>query len=273
MRLPLQDRIAALAPRERLFLAVGAAALLLFLLYIMLPGGSDEAEPIELASDPPASSSITTPPPAAPMVAAPPPPPVAPQADPSAAAGLTLRGVTGGGPGGGAIIVADASGAQRVVRMGREILPGMVLQQVGLNHAIASAAGGSVRLELNKSGAVAVAPAAPAAPAMAAAGPTAQPASRQRETLQYRMGLAPQKANGRTNGFALRPGAEMPLLRQAGLQPGDVIVAVNGQSFDSEEKVLELASEIAGSYTAEFEFIRNGKRMKAALQVNQRPAR
>ena len=86
------------------------------------------------------------------------------------------------------------------------------------------------------------------------------------------MGLTPRKVGGRTTGFAIRPGANLPALQRAGLQPGDVLVAVNGQAFESEEKVMELAREIAGSYTADFEFERGVKRMKASTEVNKRPS-
>ena len=66
------------------------------------------------------------------------------------------------------------------------------------------------------------------------------------------------------------PGARLPLLEQAGVRPGDVIVAVNGQAMMSEEKVLELSEEIATSYIAEFDYLRDGKRMKGKMEINKR---
>jgi membrane-associated protease RseP (regulator of RpoE activity) len=264
----LRDRIAALTPRERRFLAAGVLALMIFLAYLLWPSAGDDEIELAEAPPPPAQPAFAPPP------VAPPTPmpviPVLPQADPSAAAALVLRGVMGGGPSGGAAIIAFPDGSQRVVRVGREFLPGMTLRGIGVNYAIASSGTGNIRMELNKPGATPVA----AASSAAAAAPGAQAGSSRpggQESLQYRLGLAPQKVNGRIQGFAIRPDARLPMLERAGLRPGDVLVSVNGQAVESEEKVLELPAEIAGAYTAEFEFIRGGRRMKATLEMNKRP--
>jgi general secretion pathway protein C len=180
---------------------------------------------------------------------------------------LLLQGVMGGGPGGGAAIIAFPDGSHRLVRVGREFLPGVTLKEVALRHVILATAGGDMRLEFNKAAVSAGGGATPAA-----AGPQGgEEARRQRETLEFRTGLAPRKENGRITGFAVRPGARLGVLQRAGLQPGDVIVAVNGQAFESEEKVLELSGELAGSYTAEIDYLRGGKPMKASIAVNARP--
>ena len=259
--LMLRDRIAALSPRERLFLAAGAAALLAFLLYMLLP--SDEESGVELAASPP--------------VAAPPPPlpaplpiqPVAvaqpPVSNVSALSGVVLRGVMGGGPRGGAGVFDAAGGTQRVVRVGREIVPGVVLREIGVRHAIASTGSGDVRLDLNTAGgtvlASAPAPAqAPVVPAMTRSALASIP----RETMQYRLGLRPVQSGGRVTGYAVKPGAPLPHFGNAGLQPGDVIVGVNGSAFDA-ERLTELSWAIANSSQTEFEFLRGGKRMKATL--------
>jgi membrane-associated protease RseP (regulator of RpoE activity) len=260
----LRERIAALTPRERGFLAAGALALLVFLAYLLWPSGDDDD--VELAEAPPPAAQPAFVPP--PMV--PPPMPAAPalpQADSGAAAALVLRGVVGGGPRGGAAIIGFPDGSQRVVRVGREFLPGMTLRGIGVNYAIAASGSGLLRMELNRTGAIAVVPASPAVTAPSGLPPRPGP----QEALQYRLGLAPQKVNGRIQGFTIRPDANLPMLERAGLRPGDVLVSVNGQAVESEEKVLELPQEIAGAYTAEFEFIRAGKRMKAAMEVNKRP--
>ena len=175
---------------------------------------------------------------------------------------LRLHGLTASGA-----IIASSTG-QRLVRLGREVMPGVILSEVRQHHALLTTAAG--RFELGFLG-LADAAAAP----LPATAPTertimASAPARRTEVLQYRFGLAPRRADGRVTGFAVRSGAEMPLLQRAGLRAGDVLVGVNGQTFDSDEKVMELATEIAGSYTAEFEFERNGRRMKALLPVNPR---
>ena len=271
--IPLRDRLAALSPRERKFLFVGGVALLLFLVFLLLPSSEEEEPGVELADAPPAAAVAppSAPPPAS-FASPPPPPPPAAIAPAGTGGAMALRGVMGGGPDGGAAIFAMPDGSQRLVRIGRELQPGMTLTGVGISHATLSSSGGAMRMELNKPGAVPVAQAAPApepTPTAVPAAPASAP-DRQRETLQYRTGLTPVKAGGRTTGFAIKPGASLPMLERAGLRPGDVLLAVNGQPFDREEKVVELAGEIAGSYTAEFEYERAGKRMKSSVEINQR---
>lgn len=176
--------------------------------------------------------------------------------------GLRLHGLTATG----AIIASN--GGQRLVRLGREVIPGVTLKEVRQHHAVLSTSAGLFELAFLGS----ARSAAPIEAAAVATPTTAAPApARRTEVLQYRFGLAPRRTDGRITGFEVRTGAEMPLLQRAGLKPGDILIGVNGQTFDSEEKVMELAGEIAGSYTAEFEFLRNGRRMKASLPVNPRP--
>ena len=265
----VRDRYAALTPRERIFVAMGAAAIILFLLYMLWPDGEEPA--VELATMP-ASTSYSTPASATPL---PPPPmsatvpvvsaPALPATDTAAIGTIVLRGVMGGGPGGGAAIFDTPGGTQRVVRVGRDIVPGMVLREVGLRHVIATSGGGNVRLDLGKAGAQAVAPtvapAAPAAPSAAAAGAEARAA---RETMQFRLGLEPVKSGGRILGFAVKRGAALPHLAGAGLQPGDVLLSVNGSQLD-QERLMELSWEIANSGRTDIEFMRGGKRMKSSI--------
>jgi S1-C subfamily serine protease len=110
--------------------------------------------------------------------------------------------------------------------------------------------------------------ASPVLPAAAATAATAAPASEKAlrdETLRYRLGLTQRQAGGRTTGFVVRPNVSMPALERAGLRPGDVIVGVNGSGFD-EERMLELAWQIANSSRTEFEVERGGRRIRLAIE-------
>jgi general secretion pathway protein C len=264
----LGERLAALSPREKKLLAVAAIMLVVTLLFLLIGSGGEEegGGGVELAQAPPASLSPAPPPPSF----APPPPvaPAGPSVNSTDVSGLVLRGVLGGGPNGGAAILASADGGQRLVRVGRPVLPGVTLKEVGIRHALLSTPSGDMRLEFNKA-AEFQASLAPAVAQMTAPPPGGE--GRERETLQYRIGLEPRRQDGRISGFTIKPGAELPVLTRAGLRPGDVLVAVNGQPFESEEKVLELSSEIAGSYEVEFTFERAGKRLTTTAQINDRP--
>lgn len=253
MALALPTSLSALSRREWRLLALGGASLLAFCAYLAWPAAAPE--PVLLAEPDPAAPAPAGIPAAA--------EPVTPTPAPASLEGLALRGVMGGGQSGGAAILLMPGGGERIVRVGREFLPGLRLAAIGVSHAIIARADGEVRLDLGRAGATRVESAA-AEPQPAGLGIAPD---LKRETMQYRLGLAPVKSGG----FQIKPGADLPRLRAAGLQPGDVLLAVNGQELQSEEKVLELAHEIATAYTAEFEFWRGGKRMKASMEVNRRP--
>lgn len=262
----LSDRLAALTQRERVLLAIGTAALLLFLLYILFWRGGEEDGPVELTTSPPAPAMIApTPVPVQPAVPAPPLPVVnAPAAPVGAASGLSLQGISGGGPGGGAALIQYQTGAQRLVRVGREIAPGMMLKSVGLTHAIASSSGGDLRLDLNRPGATAVVGAAAAPPTVVPSGLQAEKA----ETMSLRLGLAPRMVEGRISGYTVRPGAGLSRLAQAGLQSGDTITHVNGSRLD-EERLMELSGQMSSSTRMDLEVIRGGRTVKLTFVPQQ----
>src|SRR3546814_125152 len=200
-------RFAALNPRERRFLVVGAAALAAFLLYLLLPEGVEPGG--ERAGEAARGPVPAFHPPAAPTPAIPSPPS---RAGPVATlSGLVLRGVLGGG----AAIIGFPDGNQRSVSVGREFLPGVTLKEVALRHVILATASGESRLEFNK-------PASEAASAAGAVAAAKTPAAerRGRETLESRAGLMPFEEAARVWGFALRTGARPPSSQPAGPRPG-----------------------------------------------------
>lgn len=157
-------------------------------------------------------------------------------------------------------------GVESVVPMGAEFLPGYRLKALELDHAVLDTGSGDLRLKIGAASAPTVVTAAQQGNKAA---PSGAASSDGHETAQYRDSLQPVRNSGRISGFALADAAP-PVLEKAGMRPGDILVSVNGQALDSEEKVLELSHEIAGSFTAEFEFLRNGRRMKGAAEINRR---
>jgi len=236
--MPLSAR--PLGARERRTLSAGGAVIVALLAYLLWPDG-----------DPAPEAVVIEQPPVQP--AAPPAPPQAPPAPPPAdASTLRLYGVMGGGA-----VIGGADGSQRYVPLGREVLPGLRLIRLEVRHAVLQSAGGEIRLGFDG-----VAQAQAAAPGRAAA-PAAEAALRQ-QTTRYRLGLARRMREGRVAGFTVRPNADLPALAQAGIQPGDVIVSVNGSALN-EEQLLELAWTIANSSRTEFEIERGGRRMRLAV--------
>jgi hypothetical protein len=231
------------AERRSSPLVVGGGTAIAALLALALFTGGDPVE--QAASTPPSAPS-------------PPPVPVAPASPPPAVAssspdGLRLHGVAGAGA-----IIGLPDGGQRLIPIGRDVLPGLALASVGVDHALLRSSTATYRLGFDgvAAGATGVVPAGPASAPDAAA--------LRRETVRYRLSLAPVSADGRVVGHRLRVGADAPALARAGLRPGDVIRRVNGAAFNGEQ-LEELAWTIANSSEVTFEIERQGVPMSAAL--------
>jgi type II secretion system protein C len=224
-----------MAARPGLRWGLGGVVLLLLGLTLML-----------VPDDPPPAAPAV--PPAARVAAAAPAPAPAPAPDLS---GLRLHGLLASGA-----IIGFTDGGQRLVPIGREALPGLVLRRIEQQHAVLASAGGEARLGFDGA-----ASAPPAAPAIASA---EEPAERE-QSLRYRLGLAPLRVGSRVRGYRVRPGADLPVLARAGIRPGDTILGVNGSIFD-EERMLELAWTAANSSRTEFEVERGGRRILLTLQ-------
>jgi hypothetical protein len=234
-----------LSLREKRLIQAAGVLVILFLLYLLfLRGGSDPVVPVVRTEPPiaPAPMAQAVPPPA--VVATPP----APAGDMS---GLRLHGLLASGA-----VIGFPSGRQRLVPVGREALPGLILRRIEQNAAVFDSGGGELRLGFDG-------PVQGGAPAAAPAPPAGQSAQSE-ETLRYRLGLAPRRAGGRVTGFTVRGNVEMPALARAGIRPGDVIAGVNGSVFD-EERMQELAWQIANSTRIDFDVERGGQRLRLSL--------
>lgn len=203
---------------------IAAGALLLAATILILALRTDPPPP-------PLAALPQAPPPAAP--AAPPPPVPAPDMS-----GLSLHGLLASGA-----ILGYPGGAQRLIPIGREALPGLTLLRIEQHHAVLASAVGEVRLGFDG-------PEQPAAP-------TSAPSAPSDDSLPYRLGLARRPAGG----FTVRPGADLPALARAGIRPGDTILRVGGVPLD-EERMLELPWQIANSNGLEFEVERGGRRVR-----------
>ena len=232
---------------KRLALAGAAAGLAAVLVLQLL---ASNAEPRPAPALPPPPSAATPPPPTPPALM------VEPQAAAPSAEGLRLYGLLGGGA-----IIALPDGKQRWVALGREVLPGLRVERIAQHHVVLVAASGETMLGFDGPRTAPPVPAETAGPAGAASSPD----SLREETLRHRLGLAARRAGGRTQGFVVRAGVSMPALERAGLRPGDVILGVNGSGFD-EERMLELAWQLANSGRTEFEVERAGRRIRLAVE-------
>ncbi len=179
--------------------------------------------------------------------------------------GLRLHALRAG-PGGGAAIIAGRDGRQRPFAVGDEVAAGVILASVAVDHVLLASGGTSRRLAFEPASAPtrsARAPAAPALPTAAAAdrAPAVDPAA-----LLAQAGLRPKTEGGRVTGYTVIPRGDGAVLRQAGLAPGDVLLAVNGQALTPERQAT-LAADLAGTKQLSLTFRRGEQTRTTTLQV------
>lgn len=186
---------------------------------------------------------------------------------------LRLFGVRAGGPDGGSAIIGLPDGRQVSVGVGESISEGLTLASVGEDFVTVSRGGSVSRLVFTETPAGAATPPPPPStaqvmtptggapapvpattPAAAPAGPVVDP-----QRLMAQASLRPRMDGLRIKGFTLAARGDGAALRAAGLQSGDVILAVNGAELNSLERLSELGGELSGSSAAEIRFERNGR--------------
>lgn len=225
---------------DRRLLIGGGAVIALLIFYLLFRGGG--AEPGAPVVEP-----APMPAPVAPVALVPVPAPAAPSASPQ---DLKLYGLTGMGA-----IIGPEGGGQRLIMVGREVSPGLLLAAVRIDHAVLRSSSGDYRLGFDGVTAAGAAP-------QAAGAPSGDAALRE-ESLRYRLGLAPRREGDRIIGHVVRPGASLPALERAGLRAGDVLLRVNGSVFD-QERLEELAWTLVNSDGVTLEIERDGRPMRLA---------
>ncbi|WIY70649.1 type II secretion system protein N [Aquidulcibacter paucihalophilus] len=187
---------------------------------------------------------------------------------------MRLYGLRSDGAGGGSAIIGLADGRQVSVGVGEEVEPGLVLRGVGADH-VTLARGGSVSRLVFTDLPMGVAPVPPPPPgpqtvtpapavSVAPAGASIDPAR-----LLGQAGLRPRMRGARLDGFTVSGAGDAAVLRAAGLQAGDVILAVNGQPLDSLERIAALRSQLANSAGAELRIERDGQVQTSTLGSGQ----
>ncbi len=174
---------------------------------------------------------------------------------------MRLFGVRAGGAGGGSAIIGLADGRQVSVGVGEEVEPGLVLQSVGPDH-VTLARGTSISRLIFSDTPVGAAPPPPPPPGPQTVTPVPVPpaaaAAVEPARLVAQAGLRPRMRGARLDGFTVSDGGDPAVLRAAGLRPGDVILAVNGQALDSLDRLTALRGQLAGSDSADIRFERDG---------------
>lgn len=146
------------------------------------------------------------------------------------------------GPGGGAAIIGSADGQQQSVAVGEEIMPGARLYAVAFDYVVIDRGGRQEKLFLDQSKPAQLVAGGngPAGAVETVGAPPLTP-----EAVRRAVSLAPRSIAGRVTGATVAPGADTQTFAATGLQPGDVIVAVNGVRIASATDLAQLQSGLA----------------------------
>jgi general secretion pathway protein C len=144
------------------------------------------------------------------------------------------------------------------VLVGEAVAPGLILEAVSADGVSLSRGGAITRLTFSEAppGSPPPPPATaevmaptPAAPAQ----PVVDPAA-----LAAQAGLRPRLRGARIDGFIVQTRGDGAAVRAAGLQAGDVLLAVNGVELTGTAQVAQLRQQLADAPSAEIRFERAG---------------
>ncbi len=158
----------------------------------------------------------------------------------------------------GSAIIETTNGVQSSFAVGEEIEPGVTLKMVSFDNVTIERGGVAEQIFLDQS------VAAPVAQPTGAAIPPGD--SSGSSLLANSIEISPRAENGKINGMTLNPKGDGALFRAAGLEPGDVLTAVNGKPVSDGEDVRSI---LAGGGTVSLEVERGGRRMTVSARTGQ----
>lgn len=79
--------------------------------------------------------------------------------------------------------------------------------------------------------------------------------------------LAPHSEGGQLQGFRLQPGSDASLFSHFGLQPGDLLVAVDGVSVTDTPAMMGLHGRLQSASSLEVDLIRNDESLRIRLEL------
>lgn len=190
---------------------------------------------------------------------------------------LTLRGIMAGDtPVSGGAIIAAASGREQFYAIGSDVPGGAVLREVYADRVVLERNQQLETLRLPKesldsggSGATRQSSLLPPA-----AGPRKTLRDYRDELLtnpQNLVGLiraVPAVENGRMQGYRVSPGRDASLFQRYGLQPGDVVTAVNGIALDNPAGALAVMRSLSSRDQLRISVLRNGRPMALSFSLD-----
>lgn len=175
---------------------------------------------------------------------------------------LTLRGVLAGP---GLALMAVSGQPEKVFRVGDTLPGGAILRAVLADHVLLERGGVVERLALPKE--MLPSGAAPAWPPKAAATESLRALLQSSPAeLAKHFRLEPVLEGGRLRGYRLRALRDPALLTRAGLEPGDVLVSLNGRSLLEATDIVGLMNDLRDAIALDLVVLRNG--IETPLRIN-----
>lgn len=78
------------------------------------------------------------------------------------------------------------------------------------------------------------------------------------KAAQY-LRIQPQRRNGKLAGYRIYPGSNRSLFQKAGLRPGELVTAINGQSLDNPSESLKLLGDLSQASSVTVTLERGGQ--------------
>lgn len=169
----------------------------------------------------------------------------------------------------GSAIIATPDGQQKSYAVGDEIMPGVALAAVEFDSVTITRAGSSEQLFMDQSKAAGAAVPEGATERTAPPAAAAPSAPYVPGRLASQLAIQPRLNGDRLTGVVLRPDGGGDAFRASGLQPGDVLIAINGQRLNNLDQLSGLREQLAGPRGANVQVERGGRVMSLQLRTSR----
>ncbi len=86
-------------------------------------------------------------------------------------------------------------------------------------------------------------------------------------TMQQLMDVRPFRQNGRVVGYKLNPKQDASLMRNFGIEPGDVVVSLNGVKLDNQRRGLKALRQLVTAQQVDMTLLRNGAEIPVSISL------
>ena len=178
---------------------------------------------------------------------------------------LTLHGVREDRASGrGSAILGLPDGSQGSFAVGEDIMPGVKLVSVAFDSITIDRSGAREQLFLDQSE-----PAPTVAPETAAAPAESQSAPVEERPVLNHIQFVPRRDASGITGFVLQPRGDGATFRAAGLQPGDILLSVNGRAAATIERPEDMAREFEMAGEASVQIERGGRQITVPVRISR----